>query len=140
MRIFLDANILVAVINKEYPLFSYASRIVSLADHQQYEVFTSPLCMAIAFYFAQKKNKKSAKDKIKLLTTKLSIAGVNKPEVQKSIQNPVIHDFEDGMEYYSALESKCKCIITEDKEDFYFSEIEVLNCEEFFNKYMVRKG
>lgn len=140
MRVFLDANILVAVINKEYPLFTYASRIVSLSDHQQYEVFTSPLCMAIAFYFAQKKNKKTAKDKIKLLAAHLSIAGIDKTSVQKSVQNPAIHDFEDGVEYYSALENKCKCFITEDKEDFYFSEIEVLNCESFFQKYLVKRS
>ena len=118
----------------------YASRIVSLSDYPQYEVYTSPLCLAIAFCFAQKKNKRTAKDKIKLLAANLSIAGIDKTSVQKSIQNPSIQDFEDGMEYYAAIENKCKCIIKEDKEDFYFSEIKVVNCEEFFNKYMVRKG
>ena len=56
MRIFLDANVLVSVLNKEYPLFTYSSRILSLADHKGYEVFTSPLCLTIAFYFAEKKN------------------------------------------------------------------------------------
>jgi len=140
MRIFLDANILVAVINKEYPLFTYASRIVSLVDSKQHEVFTSPLCLAIAFYFAEKKNKKTAKNKIKILSANLSIAGVNSDTVQKTVQNSAINDFEDGLEYYAAVESKCKCIITEDKDDFYFSDIEVLDCGEFFNKYMVKKG
>jgi predicted nucleic acid-binding protein len=139
MRIFLDANILIAVINKEYPLFTWASRIISLSDHPQYEVFTSPLCLAVAFYFAQKKSKKTAKDKIKLLAANLFIAGIDKTSVLKSIQNPAIYDVEDGMDYYTAIENKCKCIVTEDKNDFYFSEIEVLNSEEFFNKYMVRK-
>ena len=28
MRIFLDANILVSVLNKEYPLYTYSARIV----------------------------------------------------------------------------------------------------------------
>ena len=54
MNIFLDANILVSVLNKEYPLFSYSSRIVSLADHKNFNVYTSPVCLAIAFYFAEK--------------------------------------------------------------------------------------
>ena len=139
MRIFLDANILVAVINKEYPLFTYASRIMSLADNKQFEVYTSPLCLAIAFYFAEKKNKKTAKQKIKLLGSNLSIAGVDDACVQKTLQNAAVDDFEDGLEYYAAAESKCKCIITEDKNDFYFSEIEVLNCEGFFNKYLAGK-
>jgi predicted nucleic acid-binding protein len=54
MRIFLDANILVSVLNKEYPLFSYSARIISLADNKKFTVYTSPICLAIAFYFAKK--------------------------------------------------------------------------------------
>ena len=57
MRIFLDANILVSVLNKEYPLFTYTSRIISLADKKKFTLFTSPVCLAIAFYFAEKKYK-----------------------------------------------------------------------------------
>jgi predicted nucleic acid-binding protein len=120
-------------------LFTHASRIVSLADSKQFEVYTSPLCLAIAFYFAEKKNKKTAKQKIKLLASNVSIASVDEKSVVETIQNQSIHDFEDGLEYYAALNVKCKCIVTEDKQDLYFSDIEVLNCEEFFNKYMARK-
>ncbi|MEI9958643.1 MAG: PIN domain-containing protein [Ferruginibacter sp.] len=71
MRIFLDANILVSVLNKEYPLFTYAARIVSLADNKKFTVYTSPVCLAIAFYFAEKKcGTQLAKQKIKLLSEK----------------------------------------------------------------------
>ncbi len=136
MKIFLDANILVSVLNKEYPLFSHSSRIVSLVDNKNFEVFTSPLCLAIAFYFAEKKNKKTARQKIGLLAKKISISPVNEHVVQKTVNNPAIHDFEDGLEYYSAVESKCKCIITEDTGDFYFSAMEVLNSNDFFEKYL----
>lgn len=136
MRIFLDANVLISVLNKEYPLFSYSSRILSLADRKDFEVFTSPLCLAIAYYFAEKKNKRTAREKIGLLSRKLSISPVNDDVVKKTIANKAIHDFEDGMEYYSSLVSKCKCLITEDKDDFYFSAIEVMNCKEFINAYL----
>lgn len=139
MRIFLDANVLVSVLNKEYPLFTYSSRIVSLADYKGYEVFTSPLCLAIAFYFAEKKNKKSARQKIALLSENLSITAVNESAVKQTIANSAIHDFEDGLEYFSAIDSKCDCIITEDVDDFYFSKIDVFTCETFFGKYLVSK-
>jgi predicted nucleic acid-binding protein len=140
MRIFLDANILVSVLNKEYPLFSYSSRIVSLADHKDFEVFTSPLCLAIAFYFAGKKNKKLARQKIGLLSEHLSITSVSEATVKKVTKNAAIHDFEDGLEYYAAVENKCECIITEDRDDFYFSDIEVINAEGFFEKYLTGKS
>ncbi|MEI9809873.1 MAG: PIN domain-containing protein [Bacteroidota bacterium] len=139
MKLFLDANILVSVLNKEYPLFTWSSRILSLTDHKSYEVFTSPLCLAIAFYFAEKKNKKLAGQKIKLLAGHLSITPLSETTVKKAINNPSVKDFEDGLEYYAALESKCDCIITEDTGDFYFSDIEVLGSEAFFEKYLAAK-
>jgi len=135
MKIFLDANILVAVLNKEYPLFTYASRILSLADKGENQLFTSPVCLAIAFYFSEKKSGTLlAGKKIQLLCTHLKITTVNHSVVQKTLDNPKVHDFEDGLEYYSAIESGCSCIISENLSDFYFSEIEVMNSRQFLRE------
>jgi predicted nucleic acid-binding protein len=137
MNIFLDANVLVAVLNKEYPLFSYASRILSLTEKSNFQLFTSPICLAIGFYFAEKKSGASlAGKKIELIVSNINIAPTNKEAVLKTINNRKIIDFEDGLEYYSAVESGCKIIITEDRRDYYFSEIEVLCCREFMEKYL----
>jgi predicted nucleic acid-binding protein len=137
MKIFLDANILVAVLNKEYPLFSGAARILSLSGGKDFEVFTSPICLAIAYYFAEKKSGSvSAREKIALLVSHINISPANKEVVFKTILNKKIIDFEDGLEYYSALESGCQAIVTEDKGDFHFSEIEVVSCREFMKKYL----
>jgi len=137
MKIFLDANVLVSVLNKEYPLYTYSSRILSLAAHPKFEIYTSPLCLAIAFYFAEKKHQAPlAKQKIDLLCQYIKIAGNSSKGVLDTLVNKKIHDFEDGLEYYAAKSAECKCIITEDVNDFYFSEIEVLNCQEFFKRYL----
>jgi len=137
MRIFLDANILVSVLNKEYPLFTLSSRILSLAGTRKFQIRTSPVCLAISFYFAEKKyNSKIAKQKISVLCGHIDVAEITALSVEKTLDNPKINDFEDGLEYYAALENNCHCIITEDTGDFYFSEIEVLNCHDFFMKYM----
>lgn len=140
MKIFLDANVLVSVANKEYPLFTWSSRILSLADNPRFEVFTSPICLAITFYFAEKKHRtKQARQKLGLLSQHLSIAAVTGAVVSKTVRNNAINDFEDGLEYYAALESNCDCIITEDAGDFYFSEIEVLSSENFLKKYLAAR-
>ena len=139
MNIFLDANILVSVLNKEYPTFTNSARILSLAGNKKFTLLTSPICLAIAYYFAEKKHKSNvAKTKITILSEHITIAPNSSDAVLKCVKNPSIHDFEDGLEYYAALESDCKCIITENKTDFYFSEIEVLNSEEFCKKYMFK--
>lgn len=138
MRIFLDANILVSVLNKEYPLFTYAARIVSLADNKKFTVYTSPVCLAIAFYFAEKKSgTQLARQKIKLLSEKITIAAVGKNEVLKALQNKQVNDFEDGMEYYAAVNNKCDVIVTEDAADYYFSEIKICGAQDFLIEYLV---
>ena len=125
MKVFLDANILVSVLNKEYPLFSYSARILSLST-PQVELYSSPICLAIAYYFVEKKSgAEMAKNKIALLLRNIHIAEVNKEGVLLAVQNKAILDFEDGLEYYSALNAGCTCIVTGNIKDFYFSEIEV---------------
>lgn len=137
MRLFVDANILISVLNKEYPLFTHTSRILSLTDKKGFEIYTLPICLAIAFYFAEKKyGSVKAKEKIDLLCKHINIAEVDKYVVRNALKNSAVLDFEDGLEYYSAVKTNCNCIITEDVNDFHFSKIEVLQSEAFFEKYL----
>jgi predicted nucleic acid-binding protein len=132
MKVFLDANILITVLNKEYPLFTYSSSVLRLSDNKKFKLYTSPNCLAIAFFFAEKKSGISvAKCKIDLLVSKIDIADSDKKSVLKAVENQVIIDFEDAMQYYSALHAGCTCIVTENVDDFYFSELEVMGAEAF---------
>lgn len=135
MRVFLDANVLVSVLNKEYPLFPHSARILSLADQLRFQLYTTPICLAIAFYFAEKKcGTARAKQKMQVLSSKLHIAAVDSQTVTSAVSNPSVMDFEDGLEYYSALQHDCKAIVTEDSEGFYFSEIPVFDCRKFLEE------
>ncbi len=137
MKVFLDANVLVSVLNKEYPVFTYSSRVLSLAEIPKYKFYTSPICLAIAYYFAEKKcSNEQARRKIDLLVSKLQVTTVNDITVKDTCANKKIHDFEDGLQYYSAIHSGCKCIVTEDRNDFYFSEIEVLTSKQFLENHV----
>ena len=136
MKIFLDANIIISVLNKEYPVFTYSARILSLSKESHFELYTSPLCLAIAFYFSSKKSGEiKAKEKINILLKNINLITMDEEVTKKAINNSKIQDFEDGLEYYSATEKSCQVIITENKEDYFFSQIEVLNSEEFLVKY-----
>lgn len=135
MKIFVDANVLVAVLNREYPLFPYAARMLSLVDTGKYNVCISPVCLAIAFYFAEKKSgTKQARWKIALLTEKLGITTKDEEVVRLAATNPAVYDFEDGIQYYSAQLAGCTTIVTENGDDFYFSELPVLGCEAFLSE------
>jgi len=132
MKVFLDANIIVSVLNKEFPLFNHTARILSLAGQSDFQFYTSPICLAIAFHFASKKvSQAKAKEKISLLCQHIKIADADQNGVEKALANKKVHDLEDGFEYYAVDRVDCQVILTEDKKDFYFSEIEVLNSSEF---------
>lgn len=137
MKVFLDANILISVLNKEFPVFTYSSRILSSTNFNGIKLYTSPLCLAIAFYFSEKKSGRvTAKNKIATLSQYINITALNGDTVLKTLDNKKVLDVEDGLEYYSAMASDCKCIITEDRKDFYFSEIEVLDSKSFFEMHL----
>jgi len=135
MKVFIDANILIATLNREYPLFNWSARVLSLHGNRNIQLCTSPLCLDIVFYFSAKKSgETSAKKKIELLCKNIGITTVNQEITENAIKNQKIRDFEDGLQYYSALDQKCDIIVTEDQHDFYFSEIEVLGCEAFLKR------
>lgn len=140
MRVFLDANILVTVLCNEYPRFTACARMLSLCDDPRFEVYTSPICIAIAAYFAEKKGgQKLAKKKIGILLNKLKITSIDEAMTKEAALNKKIDDVEDGLQYYSALYTDCKNIVTYDRNDFHFSELEVLDAEQFLLKYAVRE-
>ena len=137
MKIFLDANILVATLNKEYPIFTYTSRILSLTDRPGFRLYTSSLCLAVVFYFASKKSGvELARNKIIIVKEKINLAIISEDAVNQALSNPKVIDIEDGFQYYAAKEAGCECIITEDLNDFYFSEIKVIDSESFLRQYV----
>ena len=104
MKIFLDANIIVSVLNKEYPLFTHTSRILSLTDHPRFTVFTSPVCLAIAFYFAEKKyDTNSDKKRIEVLYNHIKIDATDKNTDRQHLRNTAITEVEYGIEKYRAV-------------------------------------
>ena len=141
MRIFLDANVLVTVLCNEYPRFTACARVLSLCDDRRFQVYTSPLCLAIGAYFAEKKNgKKLARKKIALLVEKLQISTVDEKATRAALADPKIYDLEDGLEYHSAVGAGCKCMITYDKRDFGFAKIPVMDAQEFLLRHVAKKA
>lgn len=139
-KIFLDANVLVTVLCNEYPRFGACARVLSLADDPRFDVFTSPLCLAIGAFFAEKKNgRKLARKKITLLSEKLKVTTMGPKAVEATFANPAIADIEDGFQYFSAVDAGCTSIVTYDRRDWHIAKMEVLPPEDFLLKYAVRR-
>ena len=92
MKLFLDANVLISVLNHELPVFTYSSRILSLEQFSsRYKLYTSPLCLAITYYFASKKcGNKKAIEKMQILGNLLNICTISEAEVKATSLNKKI--------------------------------------------------
>jgi predicted nucleic acid-binding protein len=115
------------------PTFTYSARVMSLPQYfAQYRLFTSPICLAIAYYFAEKKcGSKRAIEKMQILSSQIKITSIGQEEVLSVNNNKKINDYEDGLQYYSAINAQCDLIITENLKDFFFSEIPVHTSKDF---------
>jgi predicted nucleic acid-binding protein len=97
-----------------------------------YQLFTSPICLAIACYFAEKKcGNKRAIEKMQIISSQIEVTSIGQEEVFLVNNNKKINDYEDGLQYYSAKQAGCQMIITENVKDFYFSEIPVHTSKDF---------
>jgi predicted nucleic acid-binding protein len=138
MKLFIDANILISVLNNELPLFPFSSRILSLGQfNNKYTLVITPICLAISFYFSEKKcGAVKSLEKIKVLTKYLEVLNVGAKENIAVHANPAVRDYEDGLQYYAALHAGCDFIITEDKSGFFYSQIPVCTAREFLLEYL----
>jgi len=135
MRIFLDANVLVTVVNKEYPAFPHCSRILSLADRKDVTLLTSSLSLAITWYFADKKHgSNKARQKLEILLNHIHVTDCGSKETEAAIRLKSVNDFEDGMQYFSALHAGSDHIVSANTDDFHFSEIPVSKPEDFLKR------
>jgi predicted nucleic acid-binding protein len=79
-----------------------------------------------------------AKKKLALLAQNLRITEMNEKTTRLAAKSN-IDDFEDALQYYSALESKCECIITENTKDFYTCDLLVMDCGQFLAEQVMKK-
>ena len=132
MRVFLDANVLVAVLNREYPHYDAAARSLSLADRDGFELLVSALSLGIAFYFSEKKSgRKEARRKMELLLEKLQVSPCGEAEARAAMLEKKADDFEDALQFESARSASSDVILSHNPADYHFSSIPVLRPEEF---------
>ena len=131
-RVFLDANVVIDALLEVDGKMEAALRILSLADMGLIESCCSALSLATASYFMEK-----AKMSHNLIVRKLNIfcgyctpTRVDASVVRQSLDSDFT-DFEDALQYYSALTEKADIIITRNERDFVHSTKPVYDPTEF---------
>lgn len=136
MKVFLDTNVMIDLIIKRSPFFSDIAKIASIAENNEIKFYASSLSFVNTFYVASKVNPKNlVLEKLKKFRIICNVSTIDEMNVDKSLISD-FEDFEDAIQYNSALYNNCDYIITRDKKGFVNSKISVMTPTEFLETYI----
>jgi predicted nucleic acid-binding protein len=131
-KLLIDTNIVLDLLARREPFYEDAAKLFSLADKNQLILSISSLTMANTYYLLQKVNSgtvaKEILRKFKILTTVLAL---DDKILDLALNDSGFSDFEDAVQYYTALENGQDIIVTRNLKDFKTSKIPVLTANEF---------
>jgi|SRR6218665_1443399 len=130
-KIFLDTNIIIDFLGEREGFYEASAKILTLSDKKKIHVYTSPSSISNVFYvLAKYENSKIALEKIRKFKLLCSMSVMDDEVVEKAIHSD-FKDFEDAMQYFSALASNCDAIITRNEKDFKNALIPVMTAESY---------
>lgn len=130
-KIFLDTNVVIDFLGNRENFYDASAKILTLADQKKIRIFTSPTTIANAYYIlCRYENSKNVIEKIRKFKLICSISIMDDEVIEKSIHSN-FKDFEDSLQYFSAIASNCEIIITRNEKDFKSSEIPIISPKNF---------
>ena len=129
MRIFFDTNFLLDFLVREDYRISSQNLILEIKKRKD-SIFISYLSVANFAYIARKLPKENLYDYLKEINTVFQILSNDKIQIKDAIEL-FADDFEDALQYQTAINGACDCIITRNQKDFEFSSIPVYSPSEF---------
>jgi len=137
MRVFLDTNILLDIIEGRQKFLLASSNVFDLGIKREIQMFATPLTFANCVYIARKNvGYENAIQGLKTLKSYINAATMDDRQVENAL-NSNLPDFEDMLQYEAALAAKCDVIVTRDRNRHFpaDAEIPVLSPEDFLRIY-----
>ena len=135
-KIFLDANILIDILDDKRPSSRESAKVFELLVRgvEEFTLFTSCDLLTTVYYFTRKPlGQELALIKIKKLNHIIKVIEFGNSEIDEAIElmerNKKYTDLEDTIQYVMARKEKCDYIITNDK-NFASGDVPVLNSKE----------
>ena len=132
-KLFLDTNIILDLLAERNPFYQPIAKLATLADQKKLIFCASPISFTTVDYVLTKfESAKSVISKLRKFKIICQVCEINEETVEKAL-NSDFHDFEDALQYFSAVQANCSIIITRNGKDFKNSTIPVMTAEEFLN-------
>ncbi|SCD21729.1 pilt protein domain-containing protein [Proteiniphilum saccharofermentans] len=133
-NLLIDTNIVVDLLSRRENFYQEAQELFTLADENDVKLFISALTFANTHYLLlrhlSENEARKVMIKFKLLVKILPL----EDKILELALASDFRDFEDAIQYHTALENKLNIIITRNKKNFKTSRIPVLTAKEFLNR------
>ena len=131
-KILIDTNIVIDLLSKRKDFYDDAATLFSQADKKQINLTISALTFANTNYILTKlKSAKEAREILRKFKVLVEVVSLDDKITELAWSDETFPDFEDGLQYYSAIENDIDIIITRNKKDFKNSKLPVLTAKEF---------
>ena len=131
MKVFVDTNIIIDLLARRQH-FEAAAKLFSLADRKKIHLYVSSLSIAnINYILSRSIGRDKTLQAIRDLQLLVNITDLTGKIIQLALNDSNFKDFEDALQYYSAIEADAKIIITRNGSDFKSSILPVLTAEEY---------
>ena len=139
IKIFVDSDIILDLLSKREPHYIHAAQLFTLVDQQKISAFTSPLIFANLHYLLKKlTSNRSALKSLKKLKTLIDILPIDDRVIEQSL-NSEFSDFEDAIQYFTAVNNGIKLLLTRNKAEYRKSKITIATAEEFLKTWQTKK-
>lgn len=114
-KIFLDTNILIDLIVERQPHLTTLQETLPYLNHSQ--IYLSTLSIHIIYYVLKIKKDSKLDKRVQTVCSKINLVPLT-PSITLQAINTYLTDFEDTLQYYSALDQDCDYILTRNIRDF----------------------
>lgn len=128
-KIFIDTNILIDLI-LEREGYVAAAKVLALTKKPGWILIVSVLTMAnIAYILRKTLRGEKLYAELSKISSLLCVESLTKEDFERAVSLKA-KDFEDALQYCCAKSVQCEVIVTRNKKDFLFEDIQVLTPEE----------
>ena len=134
MNAFVHTNILLDALLRREPHFASSTKIWSLADDGTIKGYVSAISFNNVYYLMRRQeNRIRARESLRLINAAFTVVSLDNSILEKSIRS-TIDDFEDAIQYFSALQVSAKCLITRNSGHFPKKGIAIISPEQFLKQ------
>lgn len=130
-KLLVDTNIVIDLLTRRKEFYQPASILFTLSDNKKIILAISSLTFANTFYLITKElNAQKAKEILRNFKLLVTVLPMDDKIIDLSL-NSNFKDFEDAIQYYTAVENKLDIIITRNLKDFKLSKIPVMTATDY---------